>query len=363
MVTLLQRWRLLTPPFVSPTSCFLAEPGSGGAGAEPLPSCAVLSTTSLEHPQTSPEVDDAALARGYASDDLCGYCPFPHTGWKDTRRRVMECIAESGGGSTRVLRFRQCGEDVWVYHNASSGDWAFRHNHCGDRFCMVCGALRSRRISDALEARIADIDPIFMTFTVRGKTSDKLPVLLKTLSGAFTAIRQTPLWKKSVRGGAAFLEVKYSQDGGGHWHPHFHVVADSRYIEVGWLSQLWKTLTGGSSQVHISRVRDKGKVKRYVTKYASKPMDSSFTKDKHLLMEAMRALKGKRLCACFGSWYRTPLSEEVEDEEPPIFTEWRCVGRIGANGPVGFESEKFASDVLAKVERYYKLFGLRHHDG
>lgn len=351
---------MLTSPT---TTCGLPEPRSGGAGAEPLPSCGVLPTTSLEQPQTSTEVDDAALARAYAADELCGYCPFPHTGWKEVRQSVMRCIAEAGGSSTRVLRFRQCGEQVWVYQHAMSGELAFRHNHCGDRFCLVCGKLRSSRISEALEQKTRDIAPLFMTFTVRGRAGDTLAGLLRTLAGAFAAVRQTPLWKKSVRGGAAFLEVKYSKEGGGHWHPHFHVVADGRYIEVGWLSQLWKTLTRGSSQVNVKRVRDHGEMRRYVTKYASKPMDTSFLRKPHLLIEAMKALKGKRLCACFGSWYRTPLNEEIVDEEEPIFTHWRCLGSLRGSEAFGFDSPATAANVLAKVERYFRLFSVRLPDG
>lgn len=345
------------------TTCGLPEPRSGGAGAEPLPSSASADASSLEQPQTSSEEEELALARKVASDDNPDYCPFVHSGWKRTRRLVGQCIAEAGGGATRVLRFLQCGEEVWEYENMATGERQYRHNHCGDRFCLVCGACRSARIRDALEAKIADIKPLFMTFTVRGRPGDSLRLLIGRVAGAFAAVRETPLWKRCIKGGVALLEVKHSATGGGHWHPHFHVIADGRYIEVGWLSQLWKTLTGGSSQVHVSRVEQKDVALRYVCKYASKPMDSSFIKTPKLLIEAMLGLKGKRLAACFGSWYRTPLFEELDDEEAPIFTEWRCVGSSRGLGVAAAAGDAAAAVVLARMERHFKLFGLRFDDG
>jgi hypothetical protein len=52
---------------------------------------------------------------------------------------------------------------------------------------------------------------------------------------------------------------------------------------------------------------------RYVTKYASKPLNTSFANSPALLDEALRALKGRRLCLTFGSWYGTPLTDAEDD--------------------------------------------------
>jgi hypothetical protein len=225
----------------------------------------------------------------------------------------------------RVLKFDQCHDTIFIYKNDATGDLAERGNHCQDRFCMVCGRARSGRIADALEERIAEMHPIFLTLTVRGRVGKKLAVQLDILLEGFKRLRRMPIWS-AVVGGVAMLEVKWSKESGGHWHPHLHCLLDSRYMEQGHLVEAWSACTGGSTSVDIRRVDDRRQALRYVSKYASKPMCSSFTDKVWKIREAMAALKGRRLVTLFGGWYGTPLNEDIEEEEPPFFTHWRCCG-------------------------------------
>lgn len=330
-----------TPPVpITPPSRLPEQPGG-------------VNVSSLEHTQTSdPDPPEGLLPAPY--DDNDDACPFPHTGWLHDRKRVMRALMATGAREERLQRFWQCGSQIWVYEHGPTGELAFRHNHCGDRFCLVCGRLRSSLISGQIEKLIGKCQPLFMTFTVRGRPGDTLNPLLERLTAAWKQLRQTDLWKQKIRGGVAMLEVKHSDTSGGHWHPHLHVIADGDYIEVGWLTQLWKTLTDGSTQVHVTRVKAQGKVINYVTKYASKPMDSSYLRKPNLLQQAIVALKGRRLCACFGSWYGTRLIEELPDEESPIFTEWRCLGSLREIAVRAAEGDKRSGLILGLVERHFR---------
>lgn len=330
-----------TPPVpAAPPSRLPEQPGGVGS-------------TSLEDTQTT----DFAATGGLLPapfDDNDDACPFPHTGWLHDRKRVMRALITTGAREERLRRFWQCGSQIWVYEHCPTGELAFRHNHCGDRFCLVCGRLRSSLIAGQIQKLIGKCQPLFMTFTVRGRPGDTLNPLLETLTSAWRQLRASDMWREKIRGGVAMLEVKHSQTSGGHWHPHLHVIADGDYIEVGWLSQLWKTLTAGSSQVHVTRVKDQAHTINYVTKYASKPMDASFLRRPNLLQQAIVALKGRRLCACFGSWYGTRLIEELPDEESPIFTEWRCIGSLRDLEAKRDQGDERSGHILALVERHYR---------
>lgn len=332
-------------PFTPPVPT--APPARLPEQASPVP------VTSLEDTQTSdPDAPEGLLPAPF--DDNDDACPFPHTGWLHDRKRVMRALIATGAREERLQRFWQCGSQIWVYEHCPTGELAFRHNHCGDRFCMVCGRLRSSLIAGQIQKLIGKCQPLFMTFTVRGKPGDTLNPLLERLMSAWKQLRATDLWRDKIRGGVAMLEVKHSSTSGGHWHPHLHVIADGDYIEVGWLSQLWKTLTEGSTQVHVTRVKDAGNTISYVTKYASKPMDCSFLRKANLLQQAIVALKGRRLCACFGTWYGTRLIEELPDEESPVFTEWRCIGSLRDLEAKRAEGDERSGLILGLVERHFR---------
>jgi hypothetical protein len=177
---------------------------------------------------------------------------------------------------------------------------------------MVCGNHRSHKIRDALMHQIGGRPVSFITLTLCGR-NEPLSELLDRLFKHFRALRLHPTWADKVRGGAAILEIKHSAKAN-RWHPHLHIIADADYVEQGELSNAWRSITKDSYIVDIRRVKNAEVAGSYVCKYASKPMDTSFTGDEQLLDQALEALKGRRLCLCFGTWYGTPL-QTAEDEE------------------------------------------------
>lgn len=152
----------------------------------------------------------------------------------------------------------------------------------------------------------------FITLTLSDKSTD-LPAMVDKLYRSFRYLRSHPLWEKKVRGGAAFLEVKWN-DKARRWHPHLHIIADADFLPQHELSAAWRSITHDSFIVDVRRVRDEKIVSSYVVKYATKPLNATLMHDAHILDDTIHALRGRRLCLCFGSWYGTPLSA-AEDEE------------------------------------------------
>jgi hypothetical protein len=177
---------------------------------------------------------------------------------------------------------------------------------------MVCGNHRSHKIRDALALQIGKGPVSFITLTLCGK-GEPLNALVDRLFKHFRALRLHPTWAEKVRGGAAFLEIKWS-DKAKRWHPHLHIIADASYVPKYELSDAWRSISKDSFIVDIKRVNEAKGAVGYVAKYASKPMDSTIVLSPDRLDEAMVALKGRRLCLCFGTWFGTPLSA-AEDEE------------------------------------------------
>jgi hypothetical protein len=118
---------------------------------------------------------------------------------------------------------------------------------------------------------------------------------------SFAKLRLTTFWRTRVTGGCAVCEVKPTQDGL-RWHPHLHLLVQGHYIPQGWLAQKWYAITGDSYIVDVRSCTHSTDAARYVTKYLSKPVPSSIVRSPDALVEAIRALGGRRMVATFGDW-------------------------------------------------------------
>jgi hypothetical protein len=301
--------------------------------------------------------DTAPGVWSYFDTAVAESIPFEHRGWQPVRKRILAAMKSEGVPVARAERFVACGEETFVYQEESTGEIEWHNSRCGDRFCMVCGAIRSKRISVALRPRLEKCQPMFITFTVRGLPSDRLSTLMDRLKEGWKQVRRLQLWKEKIRGGAVMTEIKWSKTSGGHWHPHMHILCDGDWIDQDRLRAAWFAITRDSDQVDVSRITDLGKALGYVTKYASKPMDSSFTMRPGLLREAMRVLKGQRLCACFGTWHGTPLndSEEIVEDETDVLTNWRCKGTLRTLGYSAEQGDKAAAELICRVRALQEL--------
>jgi hypothetical protein len=247
----------------------------------------------------------------HPEDDPCQ--SWIHSGWMINRRRVRDALLRTHQSPERILRFEACGSEAWVFQQENSDEnYKVIANHCGDRFCMVCGGLRTFNTREALKPLCQGVRIRMATLTLAGK-KDTLRETLDRIYRHFRALRQSELWHECVTGGASFLEIKWD---GKHkrWHTHLHLLLAGKYLEQGHLTKIWHALTGDSFIVDVRDKGTDGAGVAYAAKYVTKPLNSSFVGIPERLDEAVMALRGKRLCLCFGSWYGTRLSE-ADDEE------------------------------------------------
>jgi len=184
---------------------------------------------------------------------------------------------------------------------------------CRNRFCHPCQRERCAIIQHNLNWLSKDSGRQLSILTLTLAHNDHaLRPEIKRLTTAFRDLRRLLPWRRSVSAGAWTLEVKVGQDD--RWHAHIHCLMENSYIEVGWITQAWKAVTGDSTQVHIKRIDAAGGA-RYITKYISKPLDKTVLENDARLQEFMLAMKGTRSCATFGKWHGCPLAEREQDEE------------------------------------------------
>lgn len=238
---------------------------------------------------------------------------FIHSGWLPIRKKILASLFRTNQAESRIRQFLTCGRGSWIERAHEAPErYRLRTPYCHDRMCLVCGNHRSHKIRDALIQQIGAGPVSFITLTLCGR-GEPLKELIDRLFKHFRALRAHPFWAEKVRGGAAILEVKHSEKAH-RWHPHLHIIADASFLPQAELSNVWRQITKDSYIVDVRRVRNVDVAGSYVAKYASKPLDSSFVGENALLDEAIEALKGRRLCLCFGTWYGTALSN-AEDTE------------------------------------------------
>lgn len=274
-----------------------------------------------------------------------------HSGWTHLRRRIGESLARTAQPVARLERFCTCGANAWVMVENATGKAALRASYCHDRFCQVCSAAKARQYADRTAAAFADAPrPLFITLTLsRDCGRGQLAAAVSRLQKGFADLRRLALWKDRVRGGVAFLEIKWS-DKAGRWHPHLHVMADAKYIDQRALSDAWRAVTGDSFIVDVRRVSGLGQAVGYVAKYASKPLNSSFSTSPDLLDEAVLALKGRRLVIPFGVYYHS-FSDLESDNERSFDETWTCVGTFAALSILAASGDVDAQRIYAALTR------------
>jgi hypothetical protein len=246
---------------------------------------------------------------------------FRHSGWAGHRRLVYQSLVRTNQSVGRIVSFSDCGWGTYILKSTDDPPrYRAAGSNCHDRFCNPCATERARIVAQSVIDRLENTRVRFITFTLR-HTTQSLVELLDRLYDSFRRIQRTSLWKQNVKGGVAFLEVKYSERSLS-WHPHFHVLVEGHYIDRKALQRTWFAITGDSFVVDIRSTGGKPNVARYVTKYASKPLSTTFLYDRHLLDEAVLALHRRRLCMTFGSWRGTPLVDTLPEDA------WENIGPL-----------------------------------
>lgn len=233
---------------------------------------------------------------------------FRHSGWLHRRSQLASAIERVFGPENRIDRFRQCGSHAWVCKTEEEKPrYTVQASHCKDRWCVPCQRQRAKTVEANLEDWIDGRPVRLVTLTLR-HTDQPLSQQLDLLYKHFRQLRQRQWWRHKVRGGIAVCEVKRSKDGQ-HWHPHLHVVCDSKYLDEKRLSDEWKAVTRTSWIVDVRAPRPNYSPARYLTKYLCKPMTFTWRCNNDLLDEALIAFNGRRMLLPFGTWFHAHLTK------------------------------------------------------
>lgn len=284
--------------------------------------------TSVHPLETTSDFEERPVFAGHPPAPTEVETTFRHSGWQPTRKRVREALMSPNNTLARLEAFERCGSDAWVLRSKTDPDrLTIVASNCHDRFCLPCSQDRAALIKSNLLAILRAKQPPqgeprqynlrFVTLTILTRPDDDLRESITNLYTWFKALRSTMFWKRCVTGGAAFCEIKWmplTQ----RWHPHLHVFTEGSWIEQDDLREEWRRITKTSHIVHVRDLENDRKAANYVAKYASKPLGNSFSDSVERIAEAIDALRGRKLCSCFGSWmkYRLLKTEPLDDWEP-----------------------------------------------
>jgi hypothetical protein len=248
-------------------------------------------------------------------------CRWRHSGWADHRNRVYHALQRTGQTDRRLGAFAACGSAVFVQqHKDDPALFRLAGSGCHDRFCLPCAQRRAFAIQTRLLARLGRQPARFLTLTLRTGT-EPLADSLDKLYRCFSQLRRLPLWRKCVTGGVAFLELKWIPETE-RWHPHLHCLIQGSFLPQASLKADWLRVTRDSSIVDIRLVRSQNDAAHYVSKYASKPFNTSFLFDPPRLDEAVVALAARRLALTFGSWRGYRLTPNPDESD------WTTIGLL-----------------------------------
>ena len=268
-----------------------------------------LRTTSLDPPETNAHLHP----RWSAEHDLrrSASCEFRHSGWQHDRQRVYNALIDADTPNSVLDEFAKCGDQAYVLESVDHpGVYKVAGSSCHQRWCLPCARARSHAIATNIQDQLKGKPTRFLTLTLRSH-NESLHTLLHRITDSFAALRRQRIWRRRVTGGVAMIEVKWAKETH-RWNVHIHAIIQGLYIDQARLTLAWKRITRDSYIIDIRFVKDQAKVISYVTKYASKPLSASVLRDHERLVEAIVAMKGKRLATTFGTWRGVLLVAEPD---------------------------------------------------
>ena len=261
--------------------------------------------TTLHAPSSDP-----ALGPEIASDDLA--VPFRHSGWMDRRKCVRAALQRIADAGSRRERFDHCGRHAWVLRSLDDPSaYRIACDKCKDRFCTPCASERARHIAACVGDFAKDRDLRLVTLTL-AQSDRSVKQDLDRLYAAFVKLRRRAPWRKTQSGGVYFVEIKRRRSDDG-WHTHLHVLTEGRWMSKSWISKAWFELTGDSYIVDIRQCKSGPDAARYVAKYAGKGVHGSCYHQPDILLDVMKALRGRRLVGKWGNWSDLDLDTEAPD--------------------------------------------------
>lgn len=253
---------------------------------------------------------------------------FRHHNWKHKRELVLQTLHATGQTIQAVENFRNCGSECTVEWSPSEKQYRIRGSFCKSRHCEPCARAKGALIIANMRAIFKDRDHTrkrFITLTLKHSDAP-LVDQIKHLYKSYTKLRASKTWKRTQKGGAAMLEVKWQdplkmyarknspdRPGDGKWHPHLHIISEGTYLDTYALSDAWLAASGDSSIVDIRQISADKDVAYYVAKYVTKGTVDEVWTNPSVAQEWIIASKGVRTCATFGTWRGMKLLAKPKD--------------------------------------------------
>lgn len=281
-----------------------------------------------------------------------------HARHEEERNRTLRAFAGSGvvGLEKRAAKLGDCCR--WPkLAKCKAGKPLILHGYCRDRMCPTCADRRSMRVFARTKEALGKAASVrFLTLTLAESTRE-LGEQLDHLTDSFRRLRQSKLWKTSVKGGVATIEVTRGQRGE-HWHVHMHILITGEYISQTTLASQWELATTDSKIVHIRACHNRDKDIGYAAKYAAKPANTTNWTEAELCVFAEQ-VKGKRLIIAFGDCHASKIEKNNEREQPEIDEEICSFQTITQQAEQGNEDAKYVHAVLARSgPRFRACLGL-----
>jgi hypothetical protein len=272
---------------------------------------------------------------------------FRHSEWADKRAMVQGCLGSCGTGLNRYKNFVHCGAGAEVWCRKSDGSPTLLAYYCHDRFCWPCASSRSRTIARNLHGALNKRSHRFLTLTLRS-SENRLDKEIDRLYSGFKTLRRDPWWQRVCSGGCSFLEVTLN-DRTLRWHPHLHIIQEGGYVPQAMLQKKWHGITGDSHIVWIEAIKDAKETIRYVSKYASKPLDASVFHSMSTLSEVMTCMRGRRMCLTFGRWAGLKLTKVERTFDPDSFKRLGSLGDLLRHARAG---EPYAVGIISHLKEH-----------
>ncbi len=185
--------------------------------------------------------------------------------------------------------------------------------YCSNRWCLVCSRIRTARAINAYHPVIESWEsPHFVTLTLRtvavGELSGRIEAMLKAIAAIARSMRTThrlPL--KALR------KLEVTSRPGGLYHPHFHLIVESRE-QAKLLYDLWlawhpELVSRKGQDVRPCNGRSLVELAKYLTKVVAKTEEGKRIIPVVELDTIFQALKGRKTLRPMGF----KLSKEVEE--------------------------------------------------
>lgn len=323
---------------------------------QPVPGLNLSSLTSLEPLESKRQLDGSHIRfsrYGSPEHDIEPITPeestFRHSGWAVRRTQIFAAFNRCGFNDARKSSFANCGSGLWLQTNEAGDDLHLSCNKCHDRWCIPCGTERAGLIRQKLDEHLHGKTVRMITLTLR-HSQTPLTDQIDRLLASFNRLRHRKSWRQHIDGGVAFMEIKVGEKDG-LWHVHLHILTEGSFWDQREISLEWHAVTGDSSIIHITKINGSEHAAHYVTKYITKPADSSVFAIEARLDELVIALRGRKLIMPFGTWRRMKLSEK-----PATTDEWKNVNSVDSLLINAREGDAQAQRWLAAACRKWPLF-------